>query len=220
MPEISIMPERVSFLGMEMGASVVVGWGVTLFLLVLLVLGYFRIRKFTEQPKGAQKLMELVVDSVYSFAKGKVGHIADFVAPAVLALMAYIAVGTLVELFGVPPMTEDLSCTLALGLTAFFTVQVTAVHALGPKGRLKELASPSPVVLPIKVLTDCLAPVSMALRLFANVLVGGIIMKLIYAVAPLIVPVPIAAYFNVIHTGIQVYVFGMLTLSYISEATE
>lgn len=220
MPEISIMPHRVSFLGMEVGASVVVGWGTTLALLIVLVLGYFRIRRFTKTPKGAQKIMELIVDAVHRFAEGKIGHNADFVAPVVLALMSYIAVGTLVELFGIPPMTEDLSCTLALGLTTFLTVNVTALHDFGPKTRLKKLASPTPIVFPIRILTDLLAPVSMALRLFANVLVGGIIMKLVYAVMPVLLPVPIAAYFNVIHVGIQVYVFGMLTLSYVSEATE
>lgn len=220
LPEISIFPHRVWVGGLEVSSSVVVGWGTTLVLLVLLVLGYLRTRSFQEQPRGAQKWMELIVDSVYSFARGKVGHIADFVGPAVLALMSYIALGTLVELFGIPPMTEDFSCTFALGLVAFVTVNVTALHERGLKGRLKNLATPSPVVFPIRVLTDVLAPFSMGLRLFANVLVGGIIMKLIYAVLPILVPVPVAAYFNVVHVCIQVYVFGMLTLSYVSEAVE
>lgn len=219
-PEISIMPHHVSFLGMEVGASVVVGWFATAALLLLMVLGYIRSRRFTQSPRGAQCVMELIVDAMHKFAAGKIGHNADFVGPVALALMAYIAVGTLVELFGIPPMTEDLSCTLALGLTVFLTVNVTALKDKGVVGRIKSLASPTPVVFPIRILTDLLSPLSMALRLFANVLVGGIIMKLIYAVLPILVPVPIAAYFNVIHVCIQVYVFGMLTLNYVGEATE
>ena len=76
------------------------------------------------------------------------------------------------------------------------------------------------MVLPIRVLTDCVAPVSMALRLFANVLVGGVIMKLVYAAMPFVLPAALSVYFNLIHAAIQTYVFGLLTLTYVSEATE
>ncbi|MEG2703169.1 MAG: F0F1 ATP synthase subunit A, partial [Clostridia bacterium] len=59
-----------------------------------------------------------------------------------------------------------------------------------------------------------------AIRLFANIMVGGIIMQLIYAVAPIIVPAIVASYFNVLHTGIQSFVIGLLSLVYVSEAIE
>lgn len=42
---------------------------------------------------------------MYKFAKGKVGHVADIVAPYVMALMMYIMFGTLVELIGLPAVT-------------------------------------------------------------------------------------------------------------------
>ncbi len=220
LPEISIMPHRVELLGMQIGVSVIVGWAVTLLLLILLLSLRGRIERFTDKPKGLQNVLEMIVESIYNFAHGKVGHNADFVAPVVLTLMSYVAMATLVELFGLPPATEDLSCTLALGLVTFALVNVTAIREFGVKVRIKRLATPTAVVLPIRVLTDCVAPVSMALRLFANVLVGGIIMKLIYAVIPLVVPAVLSIYFNLIHVGIQTFVFGLLTLNYISEATE
>lgn len=217
---IDIAPHRVHLLGMEIGASVIVGWAVTALLLILLLCLRARVARFTDKPKGVQNLLELIVDSMHRFALGKVGHNADFVAPVVLTLMTYVAAATLVELFGLPPATDDLSCTLALGLTAFLLVNVTALKELGFKARVKHLAAPSPAVFPIRVLTDCLAPVSMAMRLFANVLVGGIIMKLIYDAMPLVLPALLSVYFNIIHVAIQTFVFGMLTLNYIMEATE
>jgi len=220
MPEISIMPERVRLLGAEIGVSVIVGWGVTALLLAALLCVRGRIKRFTDQPKGLQNLLELIVESIYNFARGRVGEDADFVAPVVLTLMFYVATATLVELFGLPPATEDLSCTLALGLVTFTLVNVVALKKFGLLRRIRNLASPMPLVLPIRVLTDCVAPVSMALRLFANVLVGGIIMKLIYAVVPFVLPAVLSVYFNLIHVAIQTFVFGMLTLNFVNEATE
>ena len=64
------------------------------------------------------------------------------------------------------------------------------------------------------------APCSIAIRLFANVMVGGIIMQLIYMVVPIILPAAIASYFNVLHVGIQTFVLGLLTLVNVSEAIE
>ncbi|MDR3050837.1 MAG: F0F1 ATP synthase subunit A [Oscillospiraceae bacterium] len=220
LPEIDIMPHRIHLGGMEIGSSVLVGWLVTALLVLLLLCLRGRIRRFADKPKGLQNFLEMIVESVYNFARGKVGHNADFVAPMVLTLMGYVAVATLVELFGLPPATEDLSCTLALGLTTFVLVNVTALRQFGLKTRIRRLASPNAMVLPIRILTDCVAPISMALRLFANVLVGGIIMKLIYAVMPYVLPAVLSVYFNLIHVAIQTFVFGMLTLNYISEATE
>ena len=74
--------------------------------------------------------------------------------------------------------------------------------------------------MPIRILTDLIAPCSIAIRLFANIMVGGIIMQLIYAVAPIILPAIVASYFNVLHVGIQTFVLGLLTLVYVSEAIE
>lgn len=208
---------------MEVGVSVIMGWFVVLLLIVLCIIINRKVKHFKEKPTGFQNIIELAIEGVFNFSKGKVGHNADFVAPVVLTLMTFVAGATLVELFGLPPATEDLSCTLALGLCTFITVNVTALRELGLKTRIKRLATPMSVsflVLPIRVMIDCVAPVSMALRLFANVLVGGIIMKLVYAVIPLVVPAALSVYFNLIHVAIQTFVFGLLTLNYTMEAVE
>ena len=45
-------------------------------------------------------------------------------------------------------------------------------------------------------------------------------MQLIYAVVPIVLPAVIASYFNLLHVMIQTFVFGLLSLTYISEAVE
>lgn len=218
--EISLFPKEFYIGGVNVGLSVVMAWAVVALLLVALFFINRRIKRFTERPKGAQVLIEMAVDGIHSFAKSKVGHCADFVAPITMTLMLYVFFTTFIELFGFAPATEDINCTLALGVFSFISVNVAGIHFKGVKGRIKGLATPSAVALPIRVLTDCIAPCSMAIRLFANVMVGGVIMQLIYMVIPVVVPAALAAYFNVLHVMIQTFVFGLLSLTYTSEAVE
>ncbi len=219
--EVSIYPKYVTLFGVRLPQSGIIASSVILLLVLGLVVLYFCcIRRFTEKPKGLQNVLELAVESLESFAKGRVGGCARFVAPFALTFIFYVFFTTFVEIFGLPPATEDINCTVALGLCSFVMVNVTSVRFRGVKGRLRNLSTPSAVVFPVKVLADCIAPFSMGIRLFANVLVGGVIMQLIYAVVPLLLPAAISAYFNVLHVGIQTFVFALLFLTYTGEAVE
>ena len=218
---VNIFPINIELLGQTIGLSNVVAFFVVLFLiLVLLLINRLVSPRFKAVPGGFQSVLEMSVDGILSFARGRVGHAAEFVAPVTMTLMAYVFFTTFVEIFGLPPATEDLNCTVALGICSFLMVNITGLKFTGVKGRLKNLSTPSPAVFPIKVMTDMIAPVSMGIRLFSNVLVGGVIMQLIYAVVPIVLPAVIASYFNLLHVMIQTFVFGLLSLTYISEAVE
>ncbi|NCB05612.1 MAG: F0F1 ATP synthase subunit A [Clostridia bacterium] len=221
MLEVSLLQKPYVIGGVNVGLSVVTAWWVIGILLVgLVLLNLLVVRRMKPVPKGAQNVLELLVVSVYRWSKGKVGHAADFVAPVVMTLMTYVASTTIIELFGLPPATDDINCTFALGLCTFLLVNVTGLKFRGIKGRIKGLCTPSPIVAPIRILTDFIAPCSIAIRLFANIMVGGIIMQLIYQVVPIILPAAVASYFNVLHVGIQTFVLGLLSLVYVSEAVE
>jgi F-type H+-transporting ATPase subunit a len=220
--EVSLYPEHFYVFGVNVGQSVFISWCVMAVLLITITLLYFLVvRRMKPVPKGAQNFVELVVDGVHRWSEGKVGHAADFVAPVTMTLMVYVFFNTVIELFGLPPATEDINCTFAMGLCTFVTVNVTGLKFRGGiRGRIRGLCNPSPIVMPIRIITDLIAPCSIAIRLFANIMVGGIIMQLIYAVEPIILPAVVASYFNVLHVGIQTFVLGLLTLVYVSEAIE
>lgn len=222
MLEVSLYPEPFELFGVNVGLSVMISWCVLALLLIGIILIHFLVvRRMKPVPKGAQNFVELAVGGLHRWTEGKVGHAADFVAPVAMTLMTYVFFNTIIELFGLPPATEDINCTFAMGLCTFITVNVTGLKFRGGiRGRLKGLSNPSPIVFPIRVLTDLIAPCSIAIRLFANIMVGGIIMQLIYAVEPIILPAVVASYFNVLHVGIQTFVLGLLTLVYVSEAIE
>lgn len=218
--KVSLYQEHFYLFGVNVGLSVIIAWAVLGIIVLLLALNrIFVIPRFKIFPKGLQNLEEMAIDGIYRFAKGKVGHhAADFVSPVALTFIFYVFFTTVVEMFGIPPATEDLNCTIALGLFSFTMVNITAFKYTGFVGRMKNLASPMAFMAPIKIMTDCITPFSLGIRLFANVLVGGVIMQLIYAVVPIILPAVVASYFSFLHVGIQTFVFSLLFLTYVSEA--
>ncbi len=219
---IDINPKSFFVGGVDVGLSSVVGFFVVVLLLIALLFINSYIKTFKDKPTGFQNFLELMVEQMYNFAHGTIGHLADKAAPYVMTIMLYIFFTTIVELIGIPPATADLSCTVGLGLMSFILTHTVALRELGIKGRLHNLLAPNPMVFPIKVIADFIAPISMGLRLFANMLLGTIIMEMLYSQLYLSIAIPaiVGLYFNLAHPLIQVFVFGLLSLNYIKEAVE
>ena len=75
----------------------------------------------------------------------------------------------------------------------------------------------------MKLVSDIAVPVSMACRLFGNMLGGMIVMELLYsALGAFAIGIPsiVGLYFNVFHPLIQAYIFITLSLTFIDEAME
>jgi F-type H+-transporting ATPase subunit a len=127
------------------------------------------------------------------------------------------------ELLGIRPPTADLLMTFSMATITFCMINYYGIKEKGVKGRIKSLASPSAVILPIRILTDVAIPVSLACRLFGNMLGGMIVMDLLkIALGPNGIGLPPVAglYFNVFHPLIQTYIFVTLSLTFINEAVE
>ena len=78
-----------------------------------------------------------------------------------------------------------------------------------------------PIWFPINVISELAVPVSLSLRLFANVLSGTIMMTLVYGLLKWVAtvwPAALHVYFDLFSGAIQTYVFCMLTMTYISNA--
>ncbi len=218
---VNIYPEAYHVFGVNVGQSVVLAWGVLAAVIALLALANLYIRKrFSEKPKGLQMVLEMAIGGLENWARGYVGESAPFIAPVTLTLMVYVFSTSIIELFGLPAATGDINCAIALGLTCFIAVNVTGLRYRGLKGRIAAMCHPTPIVFPIRVLTDLITPFSMAIRLFANILVGAVIMEMIYHLVPLVLPAAFSSFFTVFEIGIQVFVIGLLSLIYTSEAVE
>ena len=136
------------------------------------------------------------------------------VGAAYFGCSAFIMFGILIELLGLRSPLSDLNCNIVLGMVTFFAVLIIGFL----KKRAKRLAHFAAV---IPLVTDCVVPFSMALRLFGSVFSGFLIMDIVY-MTPLrnILPVFLAPIFTLFHALMQAYIFMFLSMNFINEAIE
>ena len=218
--ELEITPEAFYIGDINVVQSVVVAWGVMVVLIALAIAVKIKSKNFTEVPKGLQNLLELGVETIQKYSKTEVGSVWEEIAPYCATIGLYIFGCCMVELIGIRAPTTDLSMTLALGLGTFFWINYMGFRKKGFFGRMKHYVKPIPI---IPILTDVAVPISMACRLYGNILAGMIVMELIYGALQyfaIAIPAALSLYFNFFDSAIQAYIFITLTLSYVSEAIE
>jgi len=222
--EVTISPARMDVFGFSVSSSVVIAWIVMAALILFAVLIRFLvIPHFQEKPRGLQLLLETAVDAISNFTKEKFGHINEGLAAYFFALAALFIGSAIVELFGFRPPTTDLTMTLSYALVTFVLINYFGIRKKGVKGRLQTLTKPVAVVAPFKLLSDIAVPVSLACRLFGNMLGGMIVVDLLYyALGSFSVGIPavLGLYFNAFHPLIQFFIFINLSLTFIGEAVE
>ena len=222
--EFSIWPERVSILGVSLSVTVVYTWFAMAILIIAAVLLRFTVaRHFEELPKGAQNMLEAVVEAVAKYTDAQAHGTGEFLCSYILTIIVLMLMSAFLELFRLRPPTADISMTFSLAFMTFILINAYGVKKKGAAGRIKSLASPTPAVFIFRVISEFAIPVSMACRLFGNMLGGMIVIDLLYmALGSNAVGIPSVAglYFNVFHPMMQTFIFITLTLTFINEAIE
>ena len=170
---------------------------VCLILLALILFARHEIMKDYDEPNVVQNVVEMIVEK-----------------------MDAMVVSNISGLFGLRPPTADFGTTFGLALITFVMIEYAWIKTKG-FGIIKDLLDPFPVFLPINIISEFATPVSMSLRLFGNVTAGTIMLGLWYALMPWFtkigIPAFLHAYFDFFSGAIQTYVFGMLTMVFISN---
>lgn len=194
---------------------------VFLVLLLFIFAANRAIKRGTEVPTGFQNVVELIVEKLDGMVGSTMGASAPAFRNYIGTIFIFILVSNISGLFGLRPPTADYGTTLALGLMTFTLITFNKFKHKGAKGVLKGLCDPWPVWAPINVIGDVAVPISLSLRLFANVLSGVVMMALIYGLLgwiAVIWPAALHVYFDLFSGCIQTYVFCMLTMTYIADA--
>lgn len=222
---VSIIPPRMDFsiLGYQPSETMVVGWAVMAGLIAgAVLLRIFFIPKLTNEPGNFQNVVETIVEAVESYASERTIDLGRPMYGYVFTIGVLLLGNAVAELMGFRSPSSDLMFTLALSIFAFIMANWYGIHKLSLGGRLKSLMNPTPLLLPIRIITDLANPLSMACRLFGNTISGMIVMNLIYSVLGNFaagIPSIVGLYFNVFTALIQTVIFITLALSNINEAT-
>lgn len=196
-------------------------------LIVMLILIIFFIaagncmKRAKEIPKGFQNVLEMLIEFIDGLINGCMGKWAPKFRNYIATLFIFIFFSNISGLLGLRPPTADYGVTLAMALITFSLIHINKFRYQKPIGVLKGLMDPWPFWLPINIIGDCAVPISLSLRLFANILSGTAIMALIYTLLgkiAIIWPAALHVYFDLFSGAIQTYVFCMLTMTYITDA--
>ena len=197
---------------------------VCMLLVMLALIGFFiaanrKIKRAKEVPDGFQNVVELLDKMV----KGVMGVNSKKFANYISTVFIFILMSNISGIFGLRPPTADYGVTFALGVMTFCLIQFNKFKHQHVSGVLKGLCDPWPIWAPINVISEIAVPISLSLRLFANILSGTIIMALVYGLLGWIAtfwPSVLHVYFDLFSGAIQTYVFCMLTMTYINQAID
>jgi len=222
--EFSIWAERVTVFGYSLSYTVIYTWVAMAVLIIgaiIIRLTVFRNPK--DKPSGAQNVVELIVETVSKYTNAQAHGTGEILCSYILTIGSLLIMSAFLELFRLRPPTADITMTFSLAIMTFVLINVYGLKRKGFIGRIKSLASPTPIVFPFRIISDLAIPVSLACRLFGNMLGGMIVIDLLYmslgsnAVG---IPSVLGLYFNAFHPLIQTYIFVTLTLTFINEAIE
>ena len=113
------------------------------------------------------------------------------------------------------PPTTDLSTTAGFGLVTIILVQLIGIKKRGLGGYIKHFFQPTPFLFPLNFIEELVKPVSLSLRLFANMFGEKTVVAALFLMFPLLLPIPVM-FLGVIMGVIQALVFSLLTVVYIS----
>ncbi|WP_438016417.1 F0F1 ATP synthase subunit A [Sorangium sp. So ce315] len=123
---------------------------------------------------------------------------------------------------GVNPPTSNLNVTIGCALVVFILFNYYGLKENG-WGYIAHLAGPkwylAPLIFPIELLSTCVRPVTLAIRLMLNIGVDHLVASIIFGLVALFVPVPLM-FLAIIVTIVQTLVFCLLSCIYIGLATE
>ncbi len=220
-------------------------WATAAAMVIVIVIGLaLRARATAGVPGKVQLAFELGVSAVRRQVEGSIGERGMAVVPLAAALFIFILVANWFEILGtgssiewLPAPTSDINLPLAMAAVVVIPVHIASIRTRGPLGYVKHyLGQPFPTLLfPlngfINVVEEIAKPLTLTLRLFGNLLSGGLMLALIaalgiwhiagfplgYIVTP-IFDIAWKLFDFILIAPIQAFIFSLLTILYFDAA--
>jgi F-type H+-transporting ATPase subunit a len=190
-------------------------------------------------PGRLQSAAEMAYETVMTLCLEQIGHEGKKFFPFVFTLFFFVLFGNLLGLLPFSfTYTSHIAVTFALAAMVIILVTLVALRIHGlhfftyffPAGAPKLLA---PLIVPVEILSYLSRPVSLSIRLFANMVAGHVMLDVfasfvvmlgaagalgaVVAIAPLSLNVVLIG-FELLVAVLQAYVFAILTCIYLHDA--
>jgi F-type H+-transporting ATPase subunit a len=201
--------------GLPVTSTVVTTWGMLVVLCAAAVLAGRRLRA---KPLRWQAAVEWGVSLVQKMLEEVTGGHGEKYLPLVLTIAIFVLVANLMSVIPfVEAPTADINTPVALAVIVFCSVHYFGVREMGLWGYLRKFAQPAFILLPINILEHFTRTLSLAVRLFGNMLSHQIIVAILLLILPLVVPA-ILEILGLFIGILQAYIFTVLTIVYIGGA--
>jgi F-type H+-transporting ATPase subunit a len=168
--------------------------------------------------------METFLGYFYDLAKSVMGpERAKRYFPLIGTAAVFVFFSNVMALIpGMPVATSNLNITLGSALVVFVLFNIYGFMVQG-SAYVKHLAGPvwwlAPLLFPLEVLSLCIRPLTLAVRLMVNMAADHVMLGLFLSLVAILVPLPVML-LGCIVVIVQTLVFTLLTCIYIALATE
>ncbi len=189
--------------------------------LLMVLFALLRPRLSADRPGSFQQFFELIYEFIHGQAEDQVGHDGARFVPFFGTIFIFILVSNLIGLipcFESPTMNASVTCGCALAVFFYYHMVGAGTHGfayvkhfMGPLWWLAWL------MLPIEVVSHLARPLSLTVRLYANMFAGEQVTMVFLRLTKFAVPI-IFMGLHMFVGLIQAYIFMLLAMVYVGSA--
>lgn len=193
----------------------------------MIVFALISTRKLNMVPNKIQAFCENLMGFFWGLVDSMIGHEGRKHIPLIASLFLFIVTA---NLMGQIPLglihlkhgelaspTNDINMTAAMAIIVLFYYVFAGFKKKKLKFLLHDFSFVSIILLLVEILEMITRPLTLALRLFGNILAGEILVSALLGMCAYFLPLPIM-FFELLVAVVQALVFTMLTTVYISSA--
>jgi F-type H+-transporting ATPase subunit a len=191
-------------------------------ILLVALLFFLRARLSVDKPGITQHIFEIIRDFVVGEADDQVGHDGHRHVTLFMSLFLFVLMGNLIGLIpGFISPTQAIYVPAGCALIAFVYYNIVGLKKNGIWKYTKHFFGPIPVMaplmLPIEIISHLARPLSLTIRLFANMYAGEKVTLTFLGLTYLVVP-SIFMGLHVFVALLQAYIFMLMTMIYVAGA--
>ena len=175
-----------------------------------------------DKPGKLQQVFEVIYDFVHGQADDMVGHDGAKHATLFGTFFIFILVCNLIGIIpGLESPTQVVYVPAGCAVVAFLYYNFVGIRKNGPLKYLAHFAGPiwwmAPLMFVIEIISHLARPLSLTIRLFANMLAGEQVTLIFLSLTYFIFPVLFMG-LHVLVSLLQAYIFMLLTMMYVGGA--
>lgn len=190
-------------------------------IIIVVVFALLRPRLSMDRPGKFQHIFELVYDFLQGQTDDVVGHRGKPYMAFFGTLFIFILFANLIGLVPTlesPTMFVAVPLGCALATLAYYNL--VGIKEQGLFKYLKHFAGPmpllAPLMFPIEIISNLARPLSLTVRLYANMFGGEKVTMAVLGLIPFVIPVPFM-FLHIFVGVLQAYVFALLTMVYVAD---